>query len=122
MVLRETHFRNVEYAKKAFPSTTFIAVSRYLPRDSNGHTYNSCDEWDTILAPSSKLLRAYKNGEVNLSLYMLAFHEEMQTDEAQGSMWILAQRAVKQDICLVCFEGPKDGEKCHRFLLLDMIS
>ena len=85
MVLRETHFRNVEYAKKAFPSTTFIAVSRYLPRDSNGHTYNSCDEWDTILAPSSKLLRAYKNGEVNLSLYMLAFHEEMQTDEAQAT-------------------------------------
>jgi hypothetical protein len=46
----------------------------------------------------------------------------MSNDEAQGAMWILAQRAAEKDICLVCFEGPEDGERCHRFLLLEMIA
>jgi purine-nucleoside phosphorylase len=45
----------------------------------------------------------------------------MSTDEAQGDMWIIAQRAAVRDICLVCYEGAEHGEMCHRFLLLDMI-
>lgn len=121
MALLETYYNNINRVRELYPNTLFISISRELPHSKNGASYNPCDEWDTSLAPSRKLVRDYKSGKITWAEYILLFKDEMSTDEAQGSMWILAQRAAAKDICLVCFEGPKDGERCHRFLLLDMI-
>lgn len=121
MVLLETYYKNIEQIKALYPSARFISVSRELPHTKEGKLCNPCEELDIILAPSRKLVRAYKNGEITWPEYVLLFKDEMNTAEGQGAMWVTAQRAANKDICLVCFESPKDGEKCHRFLLLDMI-
>lgn len=121
MVLLETNYKNIKRVRALYPSVRFISVSRYLPYTKDGTPYNPCDERDTTLAPSDQLVRAYKRKKITWPEYVLLFKDEMNTAEAQGAMWIISQRAVKQDICLVCFEGPKDGERCHRFLLLDEI-
>lgn len=122
MVLLETYYKNIKRARVLYPNTRFIAVSRELPHLKNGKSYNPCEEWDLILAPSRKLVRDYKSRQISWPGYVLKFKEEMSTDEAQGAMWIIAQRAAEKDICLVCFEGPNDGDHCHRFLLMDMIA
>lgn len=122
MVLLETYYNDIKRVRALYPLARFISVSRELPHKKDGTPYNLCEERDIILVPSRKLARAYKNGEITWPEYKLLFNDELSTDEAQGSMWIIAQRAVKQDICLVCFEGPKEEERCHRFLLLDKIS
>ena len=37
-------------------------------------------------------------------------------------MLSIAQEATVKHVFLFCHSGPKEGKKCHRFLLLDLTS
>lgn len=73
-------------------------------------------------APSLKLLREYKAGEVTWEQYIGTFKDEMRRYPSRQSLeWLKQRDKVGDVIRLLCYERAED-RKCHRFLLLDILN
>jgi len=105
-MLYETYKYRLEEMQRKYPEAVFIDVTR-----SAG----------SILAPSWNMLNAYKK-DGDWDRYTQRFTEEMQHPDCQAEMHRIGKLAERSDVFLVCFEGPRHGRKCHRFLLIDMIN
>jgi hypothetical protein len=46
----------------------------------------------------------------------------MNSPKSKETMLKIAHEATVKPVFLFCHCGPKEGKKCHRFLLLDLIS
>ncbi|MCQ1534678.1 hypothetical protein FTO70_03015 [Methanosarcina sp. KYL-1] len=106
-MLRQTYKSIIGKTKACYPDAFFVDVTRSRK---------------SILSPSWNLLNDYKNGLVDWTGYTERFKEEMEKPKAVREMLGIAKKAQKKDVFLVCFEGPLAGDKCHRFILLDLIS
>ena len=73
------------------------------------------DEWQTILAPSPKLVGAYYRKEVPWEVFEKKYLEYLRTVRLQGEVEIIARRAFETDITLLCVE--ETPQYCHRRLL-----
>lgn len=69
------------------------------------------------LAPEPKLIGAYTRGEVSWETFEESYLISLQKPAIITSLLILANRARRRDITLVCIEATP--EKCHRRLLAE---
>ena len=104
-MLKETYIAKMKEMAAKNPEAVFIVVTR-----SAGH----------VLSPSWKLLNDYKDGKIDWNRYTLRFRAEMATAECREEMKRIWDLSQKKDVYLVCFE--KDGENCHRHILIGMMA
>lgn len=100
---------------------TRIYISRRWPRGiAKGERFS---EWMKELAPSTDLLDDYLHGDLDWEDYKERFLEEMQGDEARARIEDLTDRlAGGETVTLLC-DHPRDApeEKCHRFLVQELV-
>tara|TARA_Y100000310_G_C20646884_1_gene797165 strand:- start:42 stop:302 length:261 start_codon:yes stop_codon:yes gene_type:complete len=68
------------------------------------------------LAPSKELLKGYKEGDISWEQYSLIFDKEVLLPQSE-LIQDLAQRALSEDITLLCSE--KTPDNCHRRLIAE---
>lgn len=104
-----------------------IVVTRYFPR---GLKYEITPPWPGLryvakLAPSAKLLRAYKHDEMAWEAFVDAYRAEMRPNLWRWQIWLLEQmRAYRtRTVTLLCHEhdAPEDIVHCHRRLLRELL-
>ncbi len=71
------------------------------------------------MSPSWKLLNDYKAGRADWAQYTERFKHEMNCDPCIAEMRRIWDLSQKKDVFLVCYE--KDGENCHRHILIELI-
>jgi len=114
-MLKETYFAVLDKTRSENPNAYFIAVSRKIPSKKCG-----CDSVYTSLAPSLKLLRDYKNGNINSLGYTELYKLEIKANaSAMRYMRKIKNISKERDVFLVCWEGP--GKFCHRHILKEII-
>jgi hypothetical protein len=104
-MLKETYLAKMKQTGKEKLDAVFIVVTR-----STGH----------LLSPSWKLLNDYKEGRADWAQYTERFRREMDCDSCIAEMKRIWDLSQTKDVYLVCFE--KDGDNCHRHLLIGMIA
>jgi len=117
-MLSQTYSANVENIRQSYPNAEFVAVMRDKPLCK----YSSREY---TLVPSKKLIASYNNSQRtkdDWEQFTLRFSEEMKPHVPSVAILRTAKRAQLNDIFLVSHEGPECGERCHRFLLLDLMS
>jgi uncharacterized protein YeaO (DUF488 family) len=117
-MLSQTYTANVENIRKEYPNAEFVAVMRDKPLCKYSYREYS-------LVPSKKLIANYNKSQQtkdDWEQFTLRFLEEMQPHVPSVAILRTAKRAQSNDIYLVSHEGPECGERCHRFLLLDLMS
>lgn len=97
---------------------SYLANVRNLPKDAIKITVTR--RAGHILSPSKNLLKDYKDGSINWEQYVERFKREMNNDECIAAMRKIKWMAKDKQVYLICYE--KDPYRCHRSLLLDMIS
>lgn len=95
------------------------------PRIIDGISY---DEHWKVLAPPASLVGRWHRGEMGAldkatfdNQFTPAYLEYLENDEAQQAVKTLGQRALREDITVLCYEeSPKPGEilLCHRAILI----
>lgn len=80
-----------------------ICIARYAPRNCH------C-EVCLPLAPSEKLLRQYKEGEIDAVAYTEQFNDYLKTLDKQTILDLIGDNVI-----LCCYEKPSDF--CHRHLV-----
>lgn len=73
-----------------------------------------------LLAPSYELLMDYKNKKITWDQYVVRYKKEMDNESCRIEMRKIKKMAETQDVYLVCVCFNKEN-RCHRFLLMDMI-
>jgi uncharacterized protein YeaO (DUF488 family) len=117
-MLSQTYAANVENMRQSYPNAEFVAVMRDNPLCKYSYREYS-------LVPSKKLIAKYNNSQRtndDWEQFSLRFSEEMQPHVPSVAILRTAKRAQSNDIFLVGHENPDCGERCHRFLLLDLMS
>lgn len=73
----------------------------------------------SILAPSKKLLKDYKEGKINWQEYSKRYYEEIfGNPKAIEKIKEIAKISLNKDVRLICYEKEYP---CHRFLLMEII-
>ena len=94
-----------------------VLVTRYYPR---GVKKTHFDIWMRELAPSSQLLKEYKNNEKTWEELIISFKSQLQnSEESIQTMKNLNTKTKSTNITLLCYE--KDVMPCHRHLLKEII-
>jgi uncharacterized protein YeaO (DUF488 family) len=93
-----------------------ILVTRYWPR---GVKKTAADEYNSKVAPSRDLVRAFKHEGLAWSPYTKAYRAEMAKEPARSEIQRLAELAAREPITLMCI--CEDETHCHRSLLRDLI-
>ncbi|HUF54438.1 MAG TPA: DUF488 family protein [Dehalococcoidia bacterium] len=94
-----------------------ILVTQYWPR---GISRESVDEYVRVLGPSRELLAAYRSGQISWTDYRMRFLDEMDGEAQRAEIHRLAKLARSETITILCVCD--DPEKCHRWLLRDLIA
>jgi uncharacterized protein YeaO (DUF488 family) len=108
---------NVENIRQSYPDAEFVAVMR-------GKSICKYSYREYSLVPSKKLIAEYNKSQQtkdDWEQFALKFSEEMKLHVPSVAILRIAKRAQSKDIFLVSNEGPSCGERCHRFLLLNLI-
>jgi len=116
-MLSQTYSSNVENMRQLYPEAEFVAVMR--DKALCKYSYR-----EYTLVPSKKLIANYNNSQRTTDdweQFTLRFLEEMKPHVPSVAILRTAKRAQSKDIFLVSHEGPEYGERCHRFLLLDLM-
>jgi len=116
-MLSQTYAANVEQIRSLYPDAEFVAVMRDNPLCKYSYREYS-------LVPSKKLIAEYNKSQQtkdDWEQFALKFSEEMKLHVPSVAILRIAKRAQSKDVFLVGHEGPGCGERCHRFLLLNLI-
>ena len=116
-MLSQTYAANVENIRQSYPNAEFVAVMRDRPLCKYSYREYS-------LVPSKKLIAEYEKSQQtrdDWEQFALRFSEEMKPHVPSVAILRIAKKAQSKDIFLVSHEGPGCGERCHRFLLLNLI-
>ena len=116
-MLSQTYAANVEQIRSLYPDAEFVAVMR-------GKSICKYSYREYSLVPSKKLIADYDKSKQTIDdweQFALGFSEEMKLHVPSVAILRIAKRAQSKDIFLVSNEGPGCGERCHRFLLLNLI-
>ena len=99
---------------KNFPDNVkVIQIARMPVKNGSAHWIE--------LAPSEKLLKAYKNNQIDKYVYSIKYKEELTNkfgSPEQCLKWLEA-RGGGQDLLLCCYEAP--GDFCHRHVLTEWL-
>ncbi|MDE0267059.1 MAG: DUF488 family protein, partial [Thaumarchaeota archaeon] len=94
-----------------------ILVTRYHPRGVKRSKY---DAWDRSLAPRAKLLKAYKDKDLEWADFERRPLQELRASpDSVSSIRELHACSRTHDITLLCYEPA--GRPCHRRLLKKII-
>lgn len=117
MVLLKVQTKSI-YAPKADSDGTRVLVSRYYPR---GVKRTHFDLWVRGASPEVKLLKAYKNREIDWDVFTKKFKEQLQTSvESKEAIEQIVELSEKNHaITLLCYE--KEGENCHREIVKSLV-
>lgn len=98
---------------KNFPAEGYIiGVTRWPP----GDVENCID-----LAPSEKLLRQFKNKEIDEFIFKLKYINELnQLNKEKYRKYLFDLEQVYHNIILCCYE--KSNEFCHRHILAEWLN
>jgi len=116
-MLSQTYAANVEQLRSLYPDAEFVAVMR-------GKSICKYSYREYSLVPSKKLIADYDKSKQTIDdweQFALGFSEEMKLHVPSVAILRIAKRAQSNEIFLVSNEGPGCGERCHRFLLLNLI-
>jgi uncharacterized protein YeaO (DUF488 family) len=73
----------------------------------------------SVLGPSLKLLKDWKEGKIDWEEYERRFRKEILSNPKAVAKLIEIKRLAKEkDIRLICYEK---NPPCHRFILMDLI-
>lgn len=101
------------YDKKEKSDGTRILVTRYYPR---GIRKEKFDRWYRELSPSAKLLKSFKDGSINQSIFFQFFCKELLGDTKKMELCKdLAIASLRKNITILCYE--KEEIFCHRFYI-----
>ena len=89
-----------------------VLVTRYYPR---GVGRDHFDVWLRDLAPSAKLLKLYRDGEMTIPEYSAEYQLEISEENARQAIHELSMYAEAGNVTLLCYEP--EGEFCHRHIL-----
>lgn len=86
-------------------------------------TFIECEERHEIFAPSWELLMSYKNGDINWNEYVDCYTEEMRDAFRfnPDAFFEMAERIDDVDFICWCNNKKKKDNKCHRFILYDIL-
>jgi len=74
----------------------------------------------SVLSPSEKLLKDYKDGKIDWEGYEIRFRREiLNNPRAMEKLREIKELSEKRDIFLMCYEKERP---CHRFILMGMIA
>lgn len=96
-----------------------LLVTRFRPRGVP-HEAETWDGWMPELAPSGKLVKAFRAGEVAWDDYLAQYLAAM-SGEAYRIEGLARQVANGETITLLCSSSCFDPERCHRGLLAELI-
>lgn len=105
------------YAPKEADDGRRVLVTRYYPR---GIKREHFDEWIRDLAPSSHLLRLYKNGHISPREFAVRYQIEIDDDTLRQIIHDIKRYSTICNITLLCYEP--EGEFCHRHILKELIN
>lgn len=71
--------------------------------------------------PPEMVLRLAKEGVITWEGYRDAYLDSLNCQDSRVWMELVAQRLAEKNIVLVCYEGPRFGTRCHRFLLAQIL-
>lgn len=99
---------------------TKISIARYtLPQFRN-----KVDEIQLSFAPSKDLLKSYQDNKIDWRGYKTKYIEEQRAHfiNSPENFQRLLERAVNEEIILVCYEKfERTKTRCHRILLYDIL-
>lgn len=113
LAIRECNIEKIEKVMEENPNAIFYRVCR---------TYIFLKEMRDafVLVPSMDLYRDYHHGKITWQEYVPGYLQQIQGDqEALEKLQEIKKEAESNDVYFVCVCGR--GEKCHRFLLIDII-
>jgi len=116
-MLSQIYAANVENIRQSYPDAEFVAVMR-------GKSICKYSYREYSLVPSKKLIADYDKSKQTIDdweQFALKFSEEMKLHVPSVAILRIAKRAQSKDFFLVSHEGLGCGERCHRFLLLNLI-
>lgn len=121
-MLSQAYYHIAHKIRDKYPDAVFYAVSRLRFRYMKVEDWNNTFVWLRELAPSEELRKGYKSNIISWEEYKPRYLAEMNNPNSKELMLKIAQEAAVKPVFIFCHCGPKEGKKCHRFLLLDLIS
>ncbi len=91
-----------------------LLIMRRWPR---GIAKGAVDQWEPDLGPSTELLKAWQDGEIDWGTFAARYREEMAAKQSLVD-WA-ARMAMTTGVALLC--GSHPDEECHRSLLAAII-
>ena len=93
-----------------------LLITRYWPR---GIKRSHITRWERMLAPSSSLLKQYRDNLINWKEFSMQYNIEMKTPDADNLINMYKEKSKTAIITLLCYEP--DGQNCHRYLLKNLL-
>lgn len=121
-MLSQGYFHIADKIKEKYPDAIFYAVSRGRFRYISTEKWNKTFIWLEELAPSKELLDDYKKKRISWEEYIPKYFAEMDNPKSRVAISKIAHEAVVKPVILFCHCGPKEGNHCHRFLLMDLVN
>lgn len=106
------------YAPKERSDGTRVLVTRYYPR---GVKRAHFDLWIRDASPEVKLLKAYKNNEIDWETFSRKFKVQLHTSpESKEAIKQIVELSKTRNVTLLCYE--KEGENCHRQIVKSLVN
>ncbi len=115
MTILEGYFARIEdYPNSEKLFCVSLNYPHFVKQDKMYHAY--------VLAPTPRLLKRYKTGEMNWKRYEECYLDHLKHNTLAGLeiAGILERSAKGETIRVMCYEKAED-KQCHRFLLLDVL-
>jgi uncharacterized protein YeaO (DUF488 family) len=119
-LINETYITQLKEQVQKNPEAKFYICLRIPPADIRYETgkIEKCID----LSPSENLSRDYRGKLINWTGFVTKFYKEMRSPKCAKLIQFMKLESIERDIYLVCSCGPSELNKCHRFILLDLIN
>jgi uncharacterized protein YeaO (DUF488 family) len=121
-IISQSYYHIAHKIREKYPDAVFYAVSRWKFQYMKAEEWNNNFIWLRELAPSEELRKAYKSNSISWEEYKVRFLAEMDNHISKELMLKIVRESDSKPVFLFCHCGPKEGNRCHRFLLLDLIT
>jgi uncharacterized protein YeaO (DUF488 family) len=119
-LIKETYIAQLKEQVQQNPEAKFYICLRTPPDDIEYETGKI--EKCIVLSPSENLTRDFRGKLINWTGFITKFYKEMRSPKCVKLMQFIKSESVERDIYLVCNCEPTELNKCHTFILLDLIN
>jgi uncharacterized protein YeaO (DUF488 family) len=121
-VIRTARWNELGVAENREPDDTGfrLLVTRFRPRGVR-KSAETWDAWMPELAPSAKLVQAFRKDGLDWAEYRLRYLDEMRHEDYR-IRGLAGRVASGEPLTLLCSSTCFDAERCHRSLLAELIS